>query len=57
MLAFGGSVDADAADALAEAGLQSAFPIVSGPMGLEEAMRDGRRLLTETAARVMRLLG
>jgi len=57
VLAFGGSVDADAADALAEAGLQSAFPIVSGPMGLEEAMRDGRRLLTETAARVMRLLG
>ena len=56
-LAFGGSVDADAAEALEMAGLQSAFPIVSGPMGLEEAMRDGRRLLTEAAARVMRLVG
>ena len=57
VLAFGGSVDADAAEALGMAGLQSAFPIVSGPMALEEAMRDGRRLLTEAAARVMRLLG
>lgn len=56
VLAFGGSVDADAAKALGAAGLQSAFPIVSGPMDLGEAMRDGRRLLTETAARVMRLL-
>lgn len=56
VLAFGGSVDSNAADALAAAGLQSAFPIVSGPMRLEEAMQDGRRLLMQTAARVMRLL-
>lgn len=56
VLAFGGSVDADAAEALAAAGLVSAFPIVSGPMSLESAMQNGRQLLTEAAARVMRLL-
>ncbi len=56
VLAFGGSVDSAAADALASAGLRSAFPIVSGPMALEDAVQDGRRLLAETAARVMRLL-
>ena len=56
VLAFGGSVDDGAADRLAEFGLTSAFPLVSGPMSLEQAMSDGERLLTAAAARVARLL-
>ena len=56
VIAFGGAVDDAAAERLAERGLRAAFPIVSGPMTLEEAMNDGRRLLTEAAARVARLL-
>ena len=38
------------------AGIQAAVPIVSGPMTREEAMANARQLLTETAARVLRLL-
>ena len=56
VLAFGGSVDDGAADRLAEHGLRAAFPIVSGPMTLEQAISDGRRLLTEAATRVTRLV-
>lgn len=56
MIAFGGSVDETAADALAAHGLRASFPIVSGPMSLEEAMRNGKQLLTQAVARVMRLL-
>ncbi|MGI4787629.1 MAG: glycerate kinase family protein [Janthinobacterium lividum] len=56
VIAFGGSVDDAAADALASAGLRAAFPIVSGPMTLSEAMQDGKRLMAQAAARVMRLL-
>ena len=56
VLAFGGSVDEAAADALVSAGLRAAFPIVPGPMTLAEAMQDGQRLLAEAATQVMRLL-
>lgn len=56
VIAFGGSVDDAAAEALASAGLRAAFSLVSGPMTLEEAMQDGKRLTAQAAARVMRLL-
>ena len=56
VLAFGGSVDEAAAEALMILGLRTAIPIVSGPMTVDEAMRDGARLLEAAAARVMRLL-
>lgn len=56
VIAFGGSVDSSAAEELALAGLRAGFPIVSGPMPLEEAMRDGERLLAQAAARIARLL-
>lgn len=56
VVAFGGSVDEDAAEALAGHGLQAAIPIVSGPMTLPEAMRDGARLLQDAAARTTRLI-
>ena len=56
VLAFGGSVDDGAAGRLAEHGLRAAFPIVSGPMTLDQAVAEGGRLLTEASARVARLL-
>jgi glycerate kinase len=56
VLAFGGSVDDAATEELMTNGLAAAFPIVSRPMSLEEAMRDGKSLLTQAVARVMRLL-
>ena len=56
VIAFGGSVDAAAGEQLAAQGLRAAFPIVSGPMPLEQAMRDGGALLTQAVARVLRLL-
>lgn len=56
VIAFGGSVDAAAAEQLAANGLRAAFPIVSGPMSLESAMQKGAVLLLETAARVTQLL-
>jgi len=54
-VAFGGSVDDAASEQLAAFGLRAAFPIVSGPMLLEDAMRNGDALLTQAAARVVRL--
>ena len=56
VLAFGGSVEDAASEQLAAAGLRAAFPIVSGPMSLEDAIRDGSALLTHAVARVVRLL-
>ena len=56
VIAFGGSVEDAAAEQLAAAGLCAAFPIVSGPMSLEDAIRDGSALLTHAVARVVRLL-
>lgn len=55
-LAFGGSVEADAAEALSAAGLSAAFPIVPGPMLLADALRGGAAHLSAAAERVMRLL-
>ena len=55
-IAFGGSVDDAAGEQLAAGGLRAAFPIVSGPMSLDDAVRDGGALLTQTVARVARLL-
>jgi len=54
-IAFGGSVDDAAGEQLAAFGLRAAFPIVSGPMLLEDAMRNGNALLTQATARVVRL--
>ncbi len=56
VIAFAGSVDPAAADALAERGLRAAFPIVSGPMSPEAALQGGKLLLFQAAARVTRLL-
>ena len=56
VIAFGGSVDNEAAAALTAGGLQAAFSIVSGPMPLEEAVRNGSALLTSAVARVLRLV-
>ena len=56
VIAFGGSVDEAAAESLREFGLRAAFPIVSGPMTITEAMRDGSQLLEDAVARVTRLL-
>ena len=56
VIAFGGAVDDDSGEQLAAGGLRAAFPIVSGPMSLDDAMRDGGILLTQAVARVMRLL-
>ncbi len=56
VLAFGGSVDSAAANALAASGLRAAFSIAAGPLSLRQAMRGGPRLLADAAARVSRLL-
>ncbi len=56
VLAFGGTVDAAAARALSEMGLQAAFPIAPGPMALGDALRGGAALLADSAECVMRLL-
>ena len=56
VLAFGGSVDDSAMDALSEAGLRSAFSIAPGPLTLAASQRTGKILLAQAASRVMRLL-
>ncbi len=56
VIAFGGSVDGEAADLLAHQGLAAAFPITPGPMTLEDAIAQGAVLLEQTAERVARLL-
>ncbi len=56
VLAFGGSVDSDAARALSELGLRAAFPIVPGPMPLADALCGGAVFLADAAERVMHLL-
>jgi len=56
VVAFGGAVDDGAGEPLAAAGLRAAFPIISSPMSLEDAMRDAGALLTQAVARVVRLL-
>jgi glycerate kinase len=49
-LALVGSLNAD--DALHEAGFQAVFPIVTGPMPLDEALRRAPELLERAALRV-----
>lgn len=56
VVAFGGSVDGEAAALLAHQGLTAAFPITSGPITLEYAIAHGALLLEQTAERVARLL-
>ncbi len=56
VVAFGGSVDGEAANELAQQGLVAAFPIASGPLTLEQAMTQGASLLEQTAECVTRLL-
>ena len=56
VLAFGGTVDADAARALSERGLQAAFPIAPGPLLLGDALRGGAVFLADATERVMLLL-
>ena len=55
-LAFGGSVDDGAAQALAKAGLMAAFPITPNKLPLEIALREGAANLASASERVMRLL-
>jgi glycerate kinase len=50
-LALVGSLNADDA-ALHEAGFQAVFPIVTGPMGLDEALRRAPELLERAARRM-----
>ena len=54
-IAFGGSVDANAEDALGRAGV-TCIPIVPRAMSLDEAMRETEPLLTAAASRAARLL-
>ena len=54
-IAFGGSVDAKAEDALGRAGV-TCIPIVPRAMSLDEAMRETEPLLTAAASRAARLL-
>lgn len=56
VIAFGGSVDDCAGEQLAADGLRATFPIVSGPMSLEDAMQNAGALLTQSVTRVVRLL-
>ncbi len=56
VLAFGGSVEQGAAQALSAAGLRAAFPIVPGPVLLDDALRGGAANLSAAAERAMRLL-
>jgi glycerate kinase len=54
-IALVGSVG-DGEEELNEAGLRAIFPIVPGPMGLEEAVQNGAELLEKAATRVGRVL-
>ena len=57
VVALAGSVEEGAEAQLRPEGLTAALSIVNGPLSVEEAMRDGYRLLSEAAERTMRLLG
>jgi glycerate kinase len=56
VVALAGSVAEGAEAQLRPEGLTAAFSIVPGPLSVEEAMRDGYRLLADAAERTMRLL-
>ncbi len=53
IIAFGGSVEADALAALRLQGLADAVPMVSGPVTLAEALAEPARVLEETVARAL----
>ena len=55
VIAFGGRVDASVEAELARHGIVCA-PVVTGPLPLEDAMRDAVRLIEGAAARAARLL-
>ena len=55
VVAFGGSIDADAERALWDKGIACAG-ISAGPMSLEDAMRDTLQLIENATARIARLL-
>jgi glycerate kinase len=55
VIAFGGSVERDAETALRGRGV-TCFPVVSGPVTLDEAMRDAAANLRRAAARAAALL-
>jgi glycerate kinase len=55
VVAFGGSVTAAAELALRARGV-TCIPIVDGPTGIEEALKDGRELLKRAAARTAELV-
>ena len=56
VIAFGGSVDPESGAILAQHGLAAAFPIVSGPMLLSDAIQNAAPLLEAAAERVARLI-
>lgn len=57
MIALAGSVEEGTEAALRPEGLSAAFTIVQSPLPLEQAMRDGYRLLEEAAERIGSVLG
>lgn len=56
VIAFGGTVDGSAADALAAHGLHAAVPITPPGLPLADALRDAARLLEDATARTMETL-
>lgn len=56
VVALAGSVEEGAEAQLRPEGLTAAFSMVPGPLSVEEAMREGYRLLGNAAERTMRLL-
>ena len=56
VVALAGSVEEGAEAALRPSGLFAALSIVQSPLPIEQAMRDGYRLLTDAAARLGALL-
>ena len=56
VVALAGSVAESAEALLRPEGLTAALSIVPGPLSVEEAMRDGYRLLCDAAERAIRLL-
>lgn len=55
VFAVAGSIAADAHE-LYEFGIDAMFPVVPGPLTLEIALRDARRLVTEAAERLARIV-
>ena len=56
VIAIGGSLAPEAEAAFRRAGFAAALPLMTGPMSLEEAMRQAGALLEATTARAMELV-